>query len=86
MQAFDEDYYQIPYRCLLPRTVDGLIMGAGRSVSASNPGLLRVMVTTMTVGQGAGVAAAISAKDGTTLKCVGIGRVQAELTRQGVDI
>ena len=86
VQAFDEAYYQIPYRCLLPRGVDGLIMGAGRSVSAANPALLRVMVTTMTVGQGAGIAAAISAKSGIPLRSIDTDLLQAELLCQGVDL
>lgn len=76
--------FDIPYRCLLPRKVDGLVMGAGRSISAQDPHLLRIMAVTMIVGQGAGVAAAMSARAGCTPREVQIGAVQEELRRQGV--
>jgi Holliday junction resolvasome RuvABC endonuclease subunit len=85
-QVFGNDVYQIPYRCLLPRNADGLIMGAGRSVSAENPYLLRVMVTTMTVGQAAGIAASVSAKDGIEFRFLDASKIQRELSGQGVDI
>ncbi|MCL2814533.1 MAG: FAD-dependent oxidoreductase [Oscillospiraceae bacterium] len=85
-QIFGDDVYQIPYRCLLPRNVDGLIMGAGRSVSADNPYLLRVMATTMTIGQAAGIAAATSAKEGEELRRLDVCTIQRELAAQGVDL
>jgi len=85
-QTFTDETFDIPYRCLLPRQVEGLLMGAGRSISASNPSLLRVMALTMVVGQGAGVAAAISAREGCPPRDVSITSVQEELTRQGVDL
>jgi len=86
VQAFANDYFDIPYRCMLPQKIEGLIMGAGRSISAENPSLLRVMVATMVVGQGAGVAAAVSAKIGVKPRNVDIQAVQAELKRQGIEI
>ena len=61
-------------------------MGAGRSISAENPYLLRVMVTTMVIGQGAGVAAAVSAASGKSFRAVDIKSIQKELERQGVEI
>jgi len=85
-QVFSDDYYEIPYRCLLPRKIEGLVMGAGRSVSAENPFLLRVMVTTMITGQGAGVAAAVSAMDNVHPRNVDIKKVQDELRAQGVEL
>ena len=85
-QVFGNDVYQIPYRCMIPRNVDGLIMGSGRSVSAENPYLLRVMVTTMSVGQAAGIAAAVSAKDGAELRSLDVRKVQKELSAQGVEL
>jgi ribulose 1,5-bisphosphate synthetase/thiazole synthase len=84
VQTFAKDTFDIPYRCLLPRDVEGLIMGAGRSISAEDPFLLRVMVLTMVVGQGAGVAAATAAKEGKTPRGVDLAAVQRELRRQGV--
>lgn len=83
-QVCHADSFDVPYRCLLPRGIEGLLMGAGRSISADNPFLLRVMVHTMVVGQGAGAAAAVAARTGTTPSQVDIKAVQAELVRQGV--
>jgi hypothetical protein len=85
-QTFGNDYFEIPYRCLLPRRIEGLIMGAGRSVSAECPFTLRVMVTTMVVGQGAGVAAALSVRDNVQPRDVDVKKVQSELRNQGVEL
>jgi hypothetical protein len=74
----------LPYRCLLPRGVDGLLMGAGRSVSTDDPFRLRVMVHTMVVGQAAGTAAAVAARTGVTPRAVSLEAVQKELVKAGV--
>jgi hypothetical protein len=83
-QCLFADSFDLPYRCLLPRGVDGLLAGAGRSVSSENHSLLRVMVHTMVVGQAAGAAAAVAIRTGTTPQTVAVDAVQAELRRQGV--
>jgi hypothetical protein len=85
-QVLSDQTYDIPYRCLVPQKVDGLIMGAGRSASQENPWLLRVMAMTMVVGQGAGTAAAISAKSATRPRELNIAQLQNELRRQGVNV
>jgi hypothetical protein len=51
VQTFKNEAFDIPYRCMLPRQVEGLVMGAGRSLSAKSPYLLRVMALTMVTGQ-----------------------------------
>ena len=86
VQVMHEDSFDLPYRCLLPRYPDGLIMGAGRSVSAENPSLLRVMVHTMVVGQAAGTAAAVAVASGTSPRDADVTTIQAELRRQGVSL
>ena len=78
------DAFDLPYRCLLPQKIDGLLMGAGRSISTNNHWLLRCMAHTMVVGQGAGVAAAVAVGTGVSPRAVSIAAVQAELRRQGV--
>jgi len=82
-QVCHADSADLPYRCLLPKGVDGLLMGSGRSISTNNPSLLRVMVHTMVVGQGAGTAAAVAARTGATPRELEIDKVQIELKRQG---
>jgi hypothetical protein len=84
-QTFVDDTFDIPYRCLLPKGIEGLVMGAGRSVSQTNPFLLRTMALTMVTGQAAGVAAAVAAAEGSTPREVSVQGVQEELVRQGVE-
>ena len=56
--------YSIPYRILYTRDIDNVFL-AGRHVSASHVafGTLRVQMTLATVGQAAGTAAALCARD-----------------------
>lgn len=77
--------YGIPYRCLLPRGVDNLLV-AGRcaSVTARAFGSTRVIATCMVQGQAAGTAAAISANLGLTPRSVPIADIQSSLRRSGV--
>ncbi|HOJ39334.1 MAG TPA: FAD-dependent oxidoreductase, partial [bacterium] len=77
--------YAIPYRCLLPEKVEGLLV-AGRCLSASRQALgsLRVMVTCMATGQAAGVAAALAAREKVVPSRLNISRLQEHLLRQGV--
>ena len=86
VQTFTEDTFDIPYRCLLPRNVEGLLVGSGRSISAEDPWLLRVMVLTMVVGQAAGVAAAVATRMDNQPRDVDVHQVQEELARQGVSL
>jgi len=83
-QVCHADSADLTYRCLLPRGVDGLVMGAGRSISTDNPSLLRVMAHTMVVGQAAGTAAAVAVKTEASPASVEVSAIQDELKRQGV--
>lgn len=76
--------YEIPYRCLVPASVDQLLV-AGRPISTTHRahGSTRVPGTSMATGQAAGIAAAISALSGVRVRDIDIGRVQEELLRQG---
>ncbi|MEN6643665.1 MAG: FAD-dependent oxidoreductase, partial [Armatimonadia bacterium] len=84
VQALREDSFDVPYRCLLPREVEGLVMGAGRSISVEHPFLLRCMAHTMVVGQAAGTAAAVAGQQAVSPGQVAVAAVQEELRRQGV--
>ncbi|KKM62332.1 hypothetical protein LCGC14_1522780, partial [marine sediment metagenome] len=56
--------YQIPYRCIVPREVDNLLV-AGRCISVTHRALgsTRVMPQCAALGQAAGAAAALSIAD-----------------------
>ena len=86
VQILHDKTYDIPYRCLIPKKVDGLLIGAGRSASQENPWLLRVMAMTMVVGQGAGAAAALCAKNNAIPRDLDIPTLQNELKNQGVNV
>lgn len=59
------DWYEIPYRCLLPAEVEGLLV-AGRCISVDRSALasMRVMPTCMYTGEAAGTAAAMAVAAG----------------------
>ena len=83
-QVFGNDVWEIPLGCLIPKDSENIIIGAGRGADTEPTLLLRVMVNTMTVGQGAGVAAALSAKCGVSIKNLDNKLLKSELARQGV--
>ena len=85
-QVFGSDVWELPLGCLLPKNSENLVIGAGRGADTEPSLLLRVMVTTMVVGQGAGVAAALAVKRGVKIKDVDISALRAELIRQVVRI
>lgn len=76
------EFYEIPYRCLVPREVDNLLIG-GRCISASHEAhsSLRVMPVVAGIGEAAGIAAAWAAGrgirpgdvDGVALKAAVLG-------------
>jgi hypothetical protein len=80
-------YFQIPYGALVPQKIGNLLV-AGRSIAGdkiSHASVRNMMCCTVT-GQGAGVAAAVSVKDGVNVGEVNISRLQKELQKQGVRI
>lgn len=83
----DGGSYDIPYRCLVPRTVDG-ILAAGKCVSTDRPSYLRYLHQTMVTGQAAGVAAGLCVKKNVTPRdlesCENIKELQTILVSQGV--
>jgi ribulose 1,5-bisphosphate synthetase/thiazole synthase len=77
----------IPYRCMLPQSTEGLLV-AGRCVSYEAPvaNCIRCMPQCMAMGEAAGVAAAIAAKQGVTPRRVDIKALQETLQKQGAII
>jgi FAD-dependent oxidoreductase family protein len=76
--------YGIPFRCLIPKGVDNLLV-AGRSLSASHEALasVRVMAPCMAMGQAVGIAAALSIRDGCINRDIDITELQKILKQQG---
>ncbi len=79
--------YDIPFRCLVPRNLDGLVM-TGRNISASHEahGSLRVQGTAFAIGHGSGVAAAVAALAGVAPRDVDVRRVQEVLIAQHANL
>lgn len=74
----------IPYRCMLPKGVEGLLV-AGRCVSYEAPvaNCIRCMPQCMAMGQAAGAAAAMAAKEGVTPRTVDVEMLQKTLREEG---
>lgn len=76
--------FSVPLRCLLPQGLEG-ILTAGRCISTTHEadGWTRSQPIVMQVGQGAGVAAAIAARDRVVPRRVDLKQVHATLGAQG---
>ena len=79
--------YDIPYRCFLPRGVENLL-AAGRCISGTHKAhsSYRVMNICMAMGEAAGVAAALSATQGTSPRRLDVRKVQQVLMDGGVPL
>lgn len=83
----EHEGYDIPYRCMVPAGVNGLLV-TGRCMSSDQIAYesWRAMGHIFCIGEGAGVAAAQCAHDGSTPKNVNIKAVQEQLIKQGAEI
>ncbi len=79
--------YELPYRCMVPRDVEQLLV-AGRCISADHAahGRSRNVPACMATGQAAGIAAAIALEGNTTVRDVPIDRVQGALREIGMPL
>ncbi len=69
--------YDIPYGCLVPRSVNGLLI-AGRCISGTHEAMAsyRVQVIALATGLAAGVAAAEAVKHGVEPRAVNVAQIQ----------
>lgn len=75
-----DNHYEIPYRCCLPRKMEGLLL-SGRMISGTHiaHSNYRAMPICLAIGEGCGYAAAQAAKKNISLREVDISCVQAQL-------
>ena len=78
------EYYTIPYRCLVPKNSQNLLV-AGRCISSDHDAQAsyRVIPYAAALGEAAGVAAALSLEQDTTVKDVNVEALLAQLRKQG---
>lgn len=76
--------YEIPYRIMVPKTVEGLLV-VGRCVSTDRDALaaIRTMPTVMAMGEAAGVAASLSVKHSVPVKDIDYEEMRQVLRNQG---
>lgn len=79
--------YEIPYRCMLPQKVEGLLV-TGRCMSSDQQAYesWRAMAPVMCLGQAAGTAAALCINTKKSPKEVNVEQVRSELIKQGAEI
>lgn len=83
-----EDHcYDIPYGCILPKTLDNLLV-AGRCISATAEALAstRIMPSCMALGEAAGEAAALAAEKNIHPRDVAVKDIQINLRKKGAII
>ena len=83
----DGESYDIPYRCLVPRRIDGLLV-AGRCASATHvaQASLRVTGPCLVMGQAAGTAAALAVSEEKGPRELNVEVLQERLRNQGADL
>ncbi|RLF20855.1 MAG: FAD-dependent oxidoreductase [Thermoprotei archaeon] len=79
-----DDYYEIPYRCIVPLKVDNLLIGS-RCISATHEAhsAIRIMPIVMGIGQAAGTAAALCIKHDIKPRELDARILRKTLRRQG---
>ncbi len=83
----EHEGYDIPYRALLPKAVEHLLV-AGRCISSEQQPYEshRAMVPIMAIGQAAGAAAALAARSGICPRDIDVAALQRTLLEQGAEL
>lgn len=83
--AIAKGLFDIPYRCLVPKEVDGLLV-AGRCISTTHEaqGVIRNIPPCLITGQAAGTAAALAAKKSVKPRKLNVPLLKEALRKQGV--
>lgn len=79
----DGEYYQIPYRCLIPKDCENLLV-AGRCISSTHEAQAsyRIMPFCCELGQAAGAAVSVAVQDGTDVRGVDMQKLQTILRNE----
>ena len=79
--------YDIPYRSLVPKEIDGLLL-SGRNISGTHRahGSYRVMGVALATGQAAGIAAALSVKENCVPRQLDYHLIQKALAEYGTEL
>ena len=82
-----EEYYQIPYRSLLPKEYDNMLV-AGRCLSATHEAhsAVRIIPICACMGEAAGIAVALAHQTGTNAHTVDIRAVRSKLKEKNAAI
>jgi len=81
------DYYDIPYDCLVAKDLDNLLV-SGRCISATHGAMssLRVIGTCFAIGEGAGVAGALCAQEAVKPGALNVSKLQKVMRASGVPL
>lgn len=81
------DWYEIPYRCLIPKGIEGVLV-AGRCISSTREanGSVRIRCTCTNVGQAAGIAASMAIKENLELSQLSGIKLRESLIKSGADL
>jgi hypothetical protein len=74
--------YQVPYRSIIPRNVEGLLVPTAISATHVAFSAIRMDPTWMVMGQAADIAAALAVKQHVTVRQVPVDMIQRELLKQ----
>jgi hypothetical protein len=79
--------FDIPYRCLVPKKIDGLLV-SGRCISTTHEAQasIRMICPCYATGEVAGAAAALAIKTGVQPRNIDVSELQTTLIKQGVVI
>ena len=87
VKYLDHDGFDVPFRCLIPRSVLGLIV-AGRCISSEQAPYesLSSAACTMAIGQAAGTAASLTAHRNILPRQINVAQLQELLAAQGAQL
>jgi hypothetical protein len=80
-------YYTIPYRSLIPKTVENMLV-AGRCISSDHgaQSSYRIMPSVCCIGEAAGAAIGMAARDGISVRDINVEELQSVLKTNGAFI